>query len=254
MHHISATAKISSNQNTNGAQINKKFDVNQAKKPRFLPLYRIYFRSLMNNLKKVLKETFKLRERRAAIGGILAPLLILGIVVAGVVVIATTFFDAADTASIIESIDISNPALYSDQGFVSVQIKNNGNTAISGVHAVLLVKTAPPIATAAGTGATCTPGIAPLLVTSNLAAITANDAVTPSTDLNPGESVTISGGLRSVGPISATSIIPTAVVVHTALACSTTAESIEDRGEYILQINGNSDGDVISKTVTIRAR
>ena len=253
-YYLSAAAKISSNQNVNGAQINKKFDVNQAKKPRFLTLYRIYFLNLMNNLKKVLKETFKPRERRAAIGGILAPLLILGIVVAGVVVIATTFFDAADTASIIESIDVSNPALYSDQGFVTVQVKNNGNTAIEGVYAVLLVDdTGTNVATPVGYD--CEPGIEPALITTDSTGRAAGATVS-STTLNPGESITISGGLYTIGTITidTNNNAVTTATTPTVFICDGTTGDLEDRGEYILQINGNSDGDVISKTVTIRAR
>ena len=179
--------------------------------------------------------------------------MILGIVVAGVVVIATTFFDAADTASIIESIEISSPTLYSEQGFVSVQVKNNGNTGIQDVHAVLLVTDA-----TGATTADCAPGIDPMLITTNVAALAVvavgADNVPGVTSLNPSDSITISGGLRDVGAITVSSAGDTnaATVVATSLACD--GGDIKDRGEYILQINGNSDGDVISKTVTLRAR
>ena len=64
--------------------------------------------ALMNNITKTLKETFKPRKRRAAIGGILDPIMIVVIVIAGVGLLAGLFFDIFDTTSVIESIEFSN--------------------------------------------------------------------------------------------------------------------------------------------------
>ena len=202
----------------------------------------------MNNLKHTLKETFKPRKRRA-VSGILV--MIMGIVIglAGVALVATTLFDVTDTASVIDSIEITDPTLYSKQGFVSVQVKNNGNTAIEHVHATLLVNDADTSATAA----TCAIGVDPLLVTTEAGATVLTTVTT--VDLNPGESTTISGGLRDVGTIDNAGAIGT-TGAGTALVCdgSTTADTLADRTEYVLQVNGFSDDEAISKTITIRAR
>ena len=172
---------------------------------------------LMNNITKTLKETFKPRKRRAAIGGILGPIMIVIIVIAGVGVLAAMFFDLADTASIVDSIEISNQAIYSEQGFVTVQVKNGGNTGIDTIEAKLLI-----VALAGGTKPNCAPG------TVSVGILNAT-----TTGLSPGESRTISGSLATT---------------------STCAKFLEDRGEYILQIVGGSGAEEISKTVTIRAR
>ena len=206
---------------------------------------------VMNNITKTLKETFKPRKRRAAIGGILGPIMIVVIVIAGVGVLAAMFFDLADTTSIVESIDISSPAVYSDQGYVTVQVKNNGNTAIEDVYATLLV-----VDNAGGDNAKCKPGVQPMLINRSVGNMTATAIVV--TDLNPGESTTISGGLRDSGAVSVSAAGATTVAgAGTALSCAggtPTTGSLEDRGEYILRISGHSDGDVISKTITVRAR
>ena len=196
--------------------------------------------SLMKNITKTLKETFKPKQRRAAIGGILGPIMIVVIVIAGVGVLAAMFFDLADTTSIVESIDISSPAVYSEQGYVTVQVKNNGNTGIEDVHAVLLVDTP---------ATDCSPGRTAMLIdTATRAAAYVIDL-----DLNPGESTTISGSLYDNAATGISAGVTT-ITAATTVATTACVGSIEDRGEYILQINGHSDGDVISKTVTVRAR
>ena len=204
---------------------------------------------LMNNITKTLKETFKPRKRRAAIGGILGPIMIVVIVIAGVGVLAAMFFDLADTASIVDSIEISNQAIYSEQGFVTVQVKNGGNTGIDDIYAVLLV------ANKDGSSDTeCAPGIQQLWVT-QYAGTTTAIAVNVDDDLSPGESITISGGLQEVDAL----VAPTATAVATitpdadaSFECISGA--LEDRGEYVLQVNGWAGDDVISKTVTVRAQ
>ena len=202
---------------------------------------------LMNNITKTLKETFKPRKRRAAIGGILGPIMIVVIVIAGVGVLAAMFFDLADTASIVDSIEISNQAIYSEQGFVTVQVKNGGNTAIDHIHAVLLVTdhaTSP-------TTASCSAGTDPLNIGSDP---TGNaEADLNLITLNPGESVTISGGLRDVGTLNSAGVF--AAGAGTQFVCDDTLlDALVDREEYILQINGFSGTDPISKTITTRAR
>ena len=205
---------------------------------------------MMNNITKTLKETFKPKQRRAAIGGILGPIMIVVIVIAGVGVLAAMFFDLADTASIVDSIELSNQAVYTDQGFVTVQVKNGGNTGIDAVHAKLLVSNA-----AGGSVANCGPGTAVLLITPTVIAAAAVTAGTET--LNPGDSVTISGGLQNVGAITTN---PTAIAFPTiatgpVLTCNgPTPDNLQDRGEYILQITGSSGDDEISKTVTVRAQ
>ena len=189
---------------------------------------------MMNNITKTLKETFKPKQRRAAIGGILGPIMIVVIVIAGVGVLAAMFFDLADTASIVDSIELSNQAVYSDQGFVTVQVKNGGNTGIETIYAVLLVADA-------DLGADCDVGIEEALISG----ITAHD-------LDPGESVTISGSLW--GKNTATGVATPAGTIYTAVQLTACVNSMEDRAEYILQIKGDSDGEAISKTITVRAQ
>ena len=154
---------------------------------------------LMNNITKTLKETFKPRKRRAAIGGILGPIMIVVIVIAGVGVLAAMFFDLADTASIVDSIEISNQAIYSEQGFVTVQVKNNGNTGITTVEAHVLIVDDDGL-----TNAKCKPGVEAVKI----------GTTTPT--LNPGESVTISGAIT---------------VCDDSVA--TIDDTLTNRGEYI---------------------
>ena len=174
--------------------------------------------------------------------------------IAGVLVATGTFFDLADTTSIVDAIDITGQTVYSDQGFVSVQVKNNGNTAIDGVYATLLID---------GT-ANCNPGTTPAIITPAIVARAAATAVPNSGNLNPGDSITISGGLLDMGVITVANV-GTATAVSNGAGAITVAQvtagdfdcdggEIEDRGEYILQISGLSDGDPISKTITVRAR
>ena len=92
----------------------------------------------------------------------------------------------------------------------------------------------------------------------------AASAVPNVVDLKPGDSITISGGLFDIGAITVANAGTSTAVANGATAITaaqvTAGEyycddgEIEDRGEYILQISGLSDGDVISKTISIRAR
>ena len=204
---------------------------------------------LMNNLKHTLKETFKPRKRRA-VSGILV--MIMGIVIglAGVALVATTLFDVTDTASVIDSIEITSPVVYANQGYVSVQVKNNGNTAIDGVYAVLLVDTADTGA-AAGNTVDCAVGAAPLAISTLATSV-------PRTELVPSESVTISGGLTFVPIANVPTTGGTSVITATgnSLLCDGDANegTLAERNEYVIQVNGFSDGDPISKTTAIRSR
>ena len=164
-----------------------------------------------------------------------------------VAVMSGTIFDLLDTSSVVDSLEITAPAIYSDQGYVTVQVKNNGNTAIEAIYAVLLVDN-----NAGANDANCKPGTQPLLVTTEPGA-TAAVMITLSTNLNPGESTTISGGLQDAATITATEITIDAGV---DVECDgdPTGSTLEDRGEYILQISGTADDDIISKTVPVRTR
>ena len=53
---------------------------------------------LTKSIIETLNETLKPKQRREAIGGILGPIMIVVIVIAGVGVLAAMFFDLADTA------------------------------------------------------------------------------------------------------------------------------------------------------------
>ena len=204
----------------------------------------------MNSLKRTLKETFKPRKRRA-INGIIVTVMLIVVAIAGIGLVSGTFFDIADTASIVDSLELTNHAVYSDQGYVTVQVKNNGNTAINGVYASLLVSTAPALASA-GSTTNCAPGIAELVVVP--AVITTATTLTTH-NLDPGESVTLSGGLENVGTVTVSSAGAATITAPGATAILTcTGSNLQDRGEYIIQVNGNSDGDTVSKTQTVRAK
>ena len=195
----------------------------------------------------MLKETFKPRQRRA-LGNIIAVIMVIVISIAGVGVVASLFFDTADTASVIDAIEISSQAVYSDQGFVSVQVKNNGNTAVDDIYAVLLVDT--------NTGASvvnCASGTEPMLVTTNTVAVTSGSVVQTVSSLDLGESVTISGSLSNFDNIvvDAANDALDASAVLAAVCNNDCAENLQNRGEYILQIIGKSDGDIISKTQAV---
>ena len=201
----------------------------------------------MNNIRETLKEAFKPRQRNA-FSAILIVLILMAVSIAGVLVATGTFFDLADTTSIVDAIDITGQTIYSDQGFVSVQVKNNGNTAIDGVHATLLVATAN---TGAGTGTAvdCGAGSNPLAISSSATSV-ARYA------LDPGESVTISGGLTYVATAPTTGGVTALTGTGNSLLCDgdTNEGKISDRTKYILQINGFSGEDIISKTIQVRAR
>ena len=201
----------------------------------------------MNHITKTLKETFKPRKRRAAIGGILGPIMIVVIVIAGVGVLAAMFFDLADTASVVDSIEISSQAIYSDQGFVTVQVKNGGNTAINDVYAALLITTVGAPGATTPTASVCTPGTNPLVVTST-------SAIPVLLNLDPGESVTISGALYGPVTISAAGAVSAGTDPGNTCTGTTATGTLTDRGEYILQVSGLSGTDIVSKTTTVRAR
>lgn len=174
-----------------------------------------------------------------------------GVAITGIVIVVVTFTDIADTASVIDSIELTNQAVYAEQGYVTVQVKNGGNTAIDNIYAVLLVTD-----NAGVNAANCAPGAEQMLITTNLAVVAAAGQVQTIPDLDPGESVTISGSLRDIGD-SAVNTGGTALTSAAGLAVATTnncAGELENRGEYILQVSGTSDGDLISKTISIRTR
>ncbi len=185
--------------------------------------------------------------------GAFIAILIIVVGIALVAIVAGTSTDLLNTASVVDAIELSDPLIYSEQGYVTVQVKNNGNTNIAGVYATILLDDA-----AGGSASNCESGTDPALITNNLAAYLANAHVS-EVSLNPGESITISGGMRDVGAISFDSdgnAQVGAVGVITSLACDgdPTNSNLEDRAEYILQINANSDGDPLSKTVQLRAK
>lgn len=182
----------------------------------------------MKHTSETLKGKLRLRKRRG-ISGMLVTLILLAFsVVAGVVVI-TQFTDLADTASVVDAIEITEPVIYAEQGYVSVKVKNSGNTALEITDAEVLVENAAVIAAddvytdcGAGTqGALFGPG-----VDLDAATLAMTDV-----SLTPGESVTISGGLP----------------------CDDGNE-IDERAEYILEVTGTSNGQSISKTISIIAR
>ena len=186
----------------------------------------------MTNLKRRLKETFKPRKRRA-ISGVIIVIMVVVIGLAAVGLMSGTIFDLIDTTSVVDSLEITSPVVYADQEYVSVQVKNNGNTGVENVYAALLVNT---VTVATPNVLDCSTGSAPALI-----------GAVSHADLAPGESVTISGSLHVF-------VAPTTNVAVTSTAhdCDT---DFENRGEYILQVAGWADDTIsISKTISVRAR
>ena len=203
----------------------------------------------MTSLKKTLKDIFKPRERRALQQAIMIAITI-AIGIGMLVAVSSNAFDILDTTSIVDALDVTNPALYAEQGFATVQVKNNGNTPIDNVYAVLLIND-----DAGGSPANCGPGTEAVLITGNVGALVAATTDMTNGDLNPGESITISGGFRTVA-ISADGTATAAAAANANLACDD-ANDIGDREEYIIQIialNEATAGDELSTSITVRAR
>ena len=190
-------------------------------------------------------------------------ILIIGIVL-GVVGFLTAFGgDLIGTASVVETMDLSKQLLYADQEFVSVTIKNSGTTSISGIHAYVLIKdgkTSVPAPTTTGDYDCMIGGDKAVIAT----AVATTTNPTEGIFLSPGESVTISGDLyATAGPNTTPGTTNFGHITQsTNIDCSDigvgankSQSDITDRTEYILQVDGISEGgDIISATTTIRAR
>ena len=150
--------------------------------------------------------------------------------------------------------DVSKQLLYADQVFASVTIKNSGTTSITGIQAWLLIADADGNLGLGNDNGDCTTGSSKALISTTSARA--------GTLLSPGESVTINGSLYSARTINATTNDVTAVNITCGMrapdstSLGTTAnQDIQDRTEYIIQVDGFSEGgDIISTTSTVRAR
>ena len=60
---------------------------------------------------------------------------VIGIGLAMLAYVAGTSGDLLDTASIVDALEITQPALYAEQGYATVNVKNNGNTPIDNLYA-----------------------------------------------------------------------------------------------------------------------
>ena len=168
---------------------------------------------IRNILTKKSKDIFKPQRRRAVSGPIVAILII---------VVATT--DLIGTASIVDSVDLSKQTLYSAQEFVSITVKNSGTTPITDIKAYLLI---------ANATSCLNTGVHPASIGDG----------TKDYDLDPGESVTISGDLKNTN-------------LATDINCKTVANGdIDKRQEYIIRVDGKGEGEATTSfTTTVRSR
>ena len=193
----------------------------------------------MTNLKRRLKETFKPRKRRA-ISGVIIVIMVVVIGLAAVGLMSGTIFDLIDTTSVVDSLEITAPVVYSDQEYISVQVKNNGNTNLEEVQAYVLIADGTGATAAAANMYDCEPGSEKSVV----------GAISLTRDISPGQSVTIRGDLK---PTDAGWAEIDCDGTGTALPTN----GIENRGEYIIQVEAKSDGSTTInavKTIPVRAR
>ena len=188
-------------------------------------------------------------QNRKAFSISIEKILIIGIVLGVVGFLAAFGGDLIGTASVVETMDVSKQILYADQEFASVTIKNSGTTSITGIQAYLLIGDATN--PAGNLGADCGIGSEKALIST--------DTTRDGTRLDPGASVTISGNLYTTGSLSGNTITATDISCGNVAAASATLATsptkIADRTEYILQVDGISEGtETISTTTTVRAR
>ena len=184
-------------------------------------------------------------------------ILIIGIVLGVVGFLAAFGGDLIGTASVVETMDASKQIFYADQEFVSITIKNSGNTPIKGIQAYVLIEDS------IGTGAndaSCKTGSQKAVITTGV-----RGDNKPGIVLNPSESVTISGDLHMIDRINTDNSIKLGFDItcgingpgsSTAITTGTIASNdIEDRKEYIIQVDGISEGgEILTLATTVRAR
>ena len=165
--------------------------------------------------------------------------MVIAIAIVAVGILAAFGGDLIGTASVVETMDLSKQNLYASQEFVSVTIKNSGTTAIGGIHAYLLIDDMSDCGVGSYKARISTVDLA-------------GSATLVGIDLNPGDSATINGDLHTTGDYEIDS--GTVEGPSIDIACTNT-NAIDDRQEYIIQVDGLSEGgDVISTTTTVRAR
>lgn len=162
-------------------------------------------------------------KNRKAFSISIEKIMVIAIAIVAVGVLAAFGGDLIGTASVVETMDLSKQSLYAEQEFITVTIKNSGTTALNVIKSYVLIDSI----TNCGIG--------------NYKASIGDGNV--SYDLAPGESVTISGDLKRTNS-------------NTDIVCGGTGVvDITERTEYILQVDGESEGgEIISTTSTVRAR
>lgn len=189
-----------------------------------------YFIQTVDIAKRTLKETFKPRKRNYT------KWVTISVILAVVAIASTMFIDAVfithvDLLYAGDALQLTNPAVYAEQGYVTVQVKSIWNTPVNDIYATLLVAD-----NAGGGAAECAAGIEPLAVSTS--------ATLSKKDLDPGESVTIFGRLYTFDPT-------TADIANDASGPTCIANQLGDKTEYVLQITGNFDGNTVMKTQTV---
>ncbi len=186
----------------------------------------------MNILKCLPKnDLFTPRQRRRAVSGPIVAILIIVVAIAIVAILIGTTTDLIGTASIVDSVDLSKQTLYAKQEFASITVKNSGTTPIEDIQAYLLITSDSDC----GNEGTYRASIGVNTLTNG------TKVVQEIEELNPGQSATISGDLYQTD-------------TTTGIDCTGT-NNIDDRKEYIIQVDGTGEGtQETSFTTTVRSR
>ena len=180
-----------------------------------------------------LKETFKPRKRNY-IKWIAISVVLAMVAIAAIMSMTVISIIHIDTIHVVDSLQLTNHAVYAEQGYVTVQVRSIWNTPINDIYATLLV-----VDNAGGGAAECAAGIEQLAVSTS--------ATLSKKDLDPGESVTIFGRLYTFDPT-------TADIVNGTSDPTCIANQLGNETEYVLQITGNFDGNTVRKTQTVLTR
>ena len=190
-------------------------------------------------------------KNRKAFSVSIEKIMVIAIAIVAVGILAAFGGDLIGTASVVETLDLSKQSLYAEQEFVSVTVKNSGTTSITGIQAYVLIDDAD--------GSVNTNSVN--CQTGSEKALISIDTSRDGTELAPGESVTINGNLYTAGTITDGDVI-NAIDIGCGVTAApgitgtgTNTNDISDRTEYIIQVDGISEGgETISTTTTVRAR
>ena len=187
----------------------------------------------MDMVKRTLKDISKPRKRNY-VKWVTISVILAAVAIASIMFMDAVFITYVDRIYAEDALQLTNHAVYAEQGYVTVQVRSIWNTPVNDIYATLLVAD-----NAGGGAAECAAGIEQLAVSTS--------ATLSKKDLDPGESVTIFGRLYTFDPT-------TADIVNGTSDPMCIANQLGDRTEYVLQITGNFNGNTVSKIQTVLTR